>query len=1185
MCNTTCLPTNNSSLSSQQCYAIADTGASGHYINTTTPCINKKPTKQGPTITLPNGTQIQPSHATELKLQGFASSALQAHILPDITNSLFSIGKFCDDNKIAIFHKEKCYILNDILDHPELKRMIDNNTILTGTRNHYNNLWYVPTDTTQIKSKHIANNVYTITKIKDIIEYHHRTLFSPVKSTLLQAIKNGNLHTFPSLTYANVKKYLPPSPATSKGHMKQIEQNIRSTKSNKTVKNETTNIVYTKTYEITKLICSDQTGRFPIASSRGNKYVMIVLDYDSNAILSEPIPSRSQQHLLQAFTKIHQKLVTAGRTPTIIRLDNEAPKVLQSYMHQNNLKFQLVPPHNHRRNYAEKAIGVWKDHFIAGLTSMDKNFPLKLWCRLTAHADISLNLLRNSRLHPNISAYEDLFGPYDYNAHPLIPPGTKLVIHEKPSQRGSWSPRGIDGWYLGPSLQHYRCHRVYCNHTSAERITDTVHLFPHYGNLPNITAQDAAILTSESLHKTLESPSNKKAFGTDQIEALKQLAIVLKNTAEIPHKPISLIPQLNPTTHQPPAQHNVHQPRMLRNNINQHAPQPRVNEPTIPQNTSPPPPTHSYNLRPRNRPRLTEAETNLCNHIYDATTGKKLTYRQLKKQNPTIWNPSMANELGRLAQGVKNRIKGTNTIHFVPRTSIPTTATVTYARVVPDYRPLKDEPYRTRLTVGGDRLPYDDNTKTDCASLPTIKTHLNSTISTPGAKYATADIKNFYLANNPLKKPEFMRMHISNIPEEIIIDYALEKLVDEKGFVYIKIVKGMYGLKQAGILAHYNLQCHLRKYGYRPCRFTKGLWNHVSNSLTFVLVVDDFGIKYTNKLDLEHFFNALRDRYTISVDMSGSHYVGLDIDWNYQEKFVEISMPKYIPDLLQQLAYKANIPEHAPHTYNKPSYGSKIQYANDIDTSPPLDKTGTKRIQRIIGSLLYYSRAVDPTILVALGSLATQQNKPTQNTEKAANRLLDFVATYPNAVIRYNASDMILHTHSDASYLSEPKARSRAAGHFYLSSHSTHANNGPIHTVCSIIKNVMSSAAEAEIAAAFLTAKDAVPIRNALHEMGHNQPPTPIQTDNSTAHGFLNETIKQKRSKAMDMRFWWLIDRIKQNMFHINWKKGSENLADYFSKHHSPTHHAKMRPTFLQTEQKTPTYSDVLRGCNNTNPT
>ena len=109
------------------------------------------------------------------------------------------------------------------------------------------------------------------------------------------------------------------------------------------------------------------------------------------------------------------------------------------------------------------------------------------------------------------------------------------------------------------------------------------------------------------------------------------------------------------------------------------------------------------------------------------------------------------------------------------------------------------------------------------------------------------------------------------------------------------------------------------------------------------------------------------------VDMSGSHYVGLDINWNYEHKYVDISMPHYIPDLLQQLVYTPSIPEYAPHVYNKPTYGAKTQYAPKDDQSAPLDAQASKRIQKIIGSLLYYGRAVDPTILVALGTLAAQQ--------------------------------------------------------------------------------------------------------------------------------------------------------------------------------------------------------------------
>jgi hypothetical protein len=113
------------------------------------------------------------------------------------------------------------------------------------------------------------------------------------------------------------------------------------------------------------------------------------------------------------------------------------------------------------------------------------------------------------------------------------------------------------------------------------------------------------------------------------------------------------------------------------------------------------------------------------------------------------------------------------------------------------------------------------------------------------------------------------------------------------------------------------------------------------------------------------------------------------------------------------------------------------------------------------------------------------------------------------------------------------------------------------------MKNVMSSAAEAELGALFHNATEACSLRTILEEMGHPQPPTPIQTDNSTAAGIVNRTVKQRRSKAMDMRFYWLQDRVELDQFRIHWKPGCDNLADYFTKHHPVRHHKEMRYVFL----------------------
>jgi hypothetical protein len=189
-------------------------------------------------------------------------------------------------------------------------------------------------------------------------------------------------------------------------------------------------------------------------------------------------------------------------------------------------------------------------------------------------------------------------------------------------------------------------------------------------------------------------------------------------------------------------------------------------------------------------------------------------------------------------------------------------------------------------------------------------------------------------------------------------------------------------------------------------------------------------------------------------------------------------------------------------------------------------------------------------MLVALGSHASEQSKGTEATLEAATQLLNYAATHPEATIRFHKSDMILHIHTDASYLSEAEAKSRVAGFFFLSTEPSPQPvpiNGPVHIVSQILRTVVASAAKAEVAATFVSAQDGSHIQNILHFLNHPQPETPIQTDNCVAKGIIDNTVKQKRSKAINMRYYWIPDRVAQNKFAIHWKPGKVNLADYHS--------------------------------------
>lgn len=181
---------------------------------------------------------------------------------------------------------------------------------------------------------------------------------------------------------------------------------------------------------------------------------------------------------------------------------------------------------------------------------------------------------------------------------------------------------------------------------------------------------------------------------------------------------------------------------------------------------------------------------------------------------------------------------------------------------------------------------------------------------------------------------------------------------------------------------------------------------------------------------------------------------------------------------------------------------------------------------------------------------------------------MDYFHTYPNAYLRYHASDMVFRIDSDAAYLVAPKARSRVAGYFHLAEHPNLTEdptlNGAIMVECKTLRHVVSSAAEAEVAGVFHNAGMAIPLRHFLDCLNHHQPPTPIKTDNSTATAFVYNNIHQKRSKSWDMQYYWLRDRHTQRKFDIYWEQGIKNDADYFTKHHSTVDHRAKRSRYVK---------------------
>ena len=200
-------------------------------------------------------------------------------------------------------------------------------------------------------------------------------------------------------------------------------------------------------------------------------------------------------------------------------------------------------------------------------------------------------------------------------------------------------------------------------------------------------------------------------------------------------------------------------------------------------------------------------------------------------------------------------------------------------------------------------------------------------------------------------------MKIELFPEDIIQEYDLRKKVDATGNVHCEVRRGMYGLPQAGIIAQELLEKRLLKAGYRQSKVTPGYWKHDWRPISFTLamVVDDFGVKYINKTDVNHLIQTLKQDYKIEEDWEGTRYLVITLDWDYKKRKVHLSIPGYVERALTR--FRHPMPkqlQHQPHKHTVPTYGATIQYAKDDDATHPLLNEEKKYIQQVLGTFLYY---------------------------------------------------------------------------------------------------------------------------------------------------------------------------------------------------------------------------------------
>eukprot|EP00536_Pseudo-nitzschia_multiseries_P014225 jgi/Psemu1/37964/gm1.37964_g len=633
------------------------------------------------------------------------------------------------------------------------------------------------------KQTHTGAGAYQIQAIPKLIAFYHAAAGYPTKETWVRAIDRGSYATWPGLTSQRqgVQSTRRPKTKAKTTETRNAGTNsARSQGSLKKIHNISVDVVSTtemqpanhvntgSNNEPKELIAWDLPGRYSVTSWRGHQYVFLMYDYGSNYIDVEPIQSHKSEDILRGFTACYTRMKEDNIHAKIVRMDNETSKKLITYITKNNLDYQLASPGDHRLNHAERAIQTFKNHLITGLNGVDDDFPVDDWDLLIPQALITLNLSQVSHTQPRLSAYELQRGVYDYNKHPLAPMGCRVIIHDRAQERGAWQDHGTRGFYISDMPETSSTDQLLMILQDLKDVTNKPHppipyveqgtqineALQNIQDLLRIGAQEPLNMESRRTHvkpDTRTTPGDKIP-GNTRLQGCQ--------TGPIQNPPLSPRTYANLQGCQRP--NSYYQVKFADGDLADYT------HGEISRDYK----SDQYYSKPKDKPKalmgmyrratvrfpvpkqaqhITVApyrpQLACGGSIWDDDLNKWAAYRDLIKHPKAtiqeLWLKSGEDEFGRLFQGFQpNHIEGMDVLDWIKRCDVPIHKKVTYPRYIVAIRPEKVDPYRTRITAGGDQLEYHGEVST--------------VVCTPEAKYCTGDISNMYLCST-LDEPKFVK--------------------------------------------------------------------------------------------------------------------------------------------------------------------------------------------------------------------------------------------------------------------------------------------------------------------------------------------------------------------------------------------------------------------------------------------
>ena len=973
--------------------------------------------------------------------------------------------------------------------------------------------------------------------------------------------------------------------------------------------NDGKNAVFSMTMRLENAVHADASGELHpegknIKNARGKNRLHVTVHPDTGFILLHFMKDgeTTKSAVMQAICRIKD----AGHDVKWLVADSGIGAAARTDLAKKGININLVPPQNHRANKAERGIDLAKRTILGMLAGASKDFSYTNADLTEPQAEIVLNITRKGKTKTE-SAYKSFYGKdYDWDAYPLNIFGTRCEVYRGEDEMTSLSFKTYSGFYVGPALDAYRCYRVLPIGHTAVSTSDTVMFYPETIRTPIKTEGENLADAVDRLKRALV----EMKVTTRYDQSVKDIAEKIKKRAnelasderesylieESENDHLTMVNEDDGLCLRDAREHAASEGESNDENeddevdieqlVVSEAVKKIPKKQTIKQKDAkqtskrttkgakkaaaakkrkraPPDNTNHYSEREKFTPRIRELHSTIQLATDDDTGYEerrqmifgiynedgKLTWeksQRLPKEQADMWKAALHTEIDRLINKTETAIP----IHW---NEVTPGKTASYCSLQLEKKPGKPE--RIRMVYGGDRQETNPLWSSRNSEMVTKKIFANAIVSS-GKKLCALDIKDFYIAEmNMLDEPEFMFIAAKDITLEMREEYK-EFIHQHTGRLMLKLIRSIYGMRQAGYIAQRNLLALLKANGYYESGYDS-IFTSNDGKTIFLTHTDDFAIGYDDEKEVQQLVQMLTEaKYKITIDMEGKNFCGFEVEYNRNapQPYIALTIEKIIDKAIIRFGYdKVTKTRNTPYpTANATNFTEYDPREMPDDISRILNAKEITLLQEMIGVLRYIAIAVYGHLELCIAKIAANMANPRVSMLEAAQRIFEYLANPANRKrgLKYFKSDMQLYAVSDASYGTETKFRSRTGGFIYLGKHDCpEFTNAPIEVMSVIQKNVATCTVEAEYVAIFDVAQRLAYLKQLVEGMHYPQETIEIECDNQGAVGIATLTKNNRKLRHVAMRYHWVRDQVGEKIIDIIWRRGKGNKADHATKY------------------------------------